>query len=59
MKYACKECRRVSNQERCYYCNKDCSNDWGGLLIIIDPENSVIAKKSGYTAVGKYALKVR
>ena len=60
MKYACKECRRVMAEERCFYCKKDTgTTDWGGLLIIIAPENSNIAKKTGYTAVGKYALKVR
>ncbi|MHC1598722.1 MAG: transcription elongation factor subunit Spt4 [Candidatus Methanofastidiosia archaeon] len=60
MKYACKECKRVMAQKECYYCKKESgSNDWGGLLIIIDPENSEISERSGYTVPGKYALKIR
>jgi RNA polymerase subunit RPABC4/transcription elongation factor Spt4 len=60
MKYACKECRLDIADKDCYYCKKEYgTSDWGGLLIIIDPTNSVIAKKTGYTSVGKYALTVR
>ncbi|HHN81813.1 MAG TPA: transcription elongation factor Spt4 [Methanomicrobia archaeon] len=60
MKYACKECRRVLSQKECYHCKKDSTtNDWGGLLIVIDPDNSRIAQETGFTTPGKYALKIR
>jgi DNA-directed RNA polymerase subunit E" len=35
------------------------SDDWTGLVIIIDPENSEIAKKMNIKNPGKYALRVR
>jgi len=60
MKFACKECRRVLNSKECYFCKKESGeSDWGGLLIIINPENSKIAQETGYTSPGKYALKIR
>jgi DNA-directed RNA polymerase subunit E" len=35
------------------------SNDWSGMVIIIDPERSEIAKKIDVKLPDKYALKVR
>jgi DNA-directed RNA polymerase subunit E" len=35
------------------------SEDWSGLIIILDPEKSEIAKKLGVKAKGKYAVRVR
>lgn len=35
------------------------SDDWAGYTIVIDPDNSEIAKRLNITKPGKYALKVR
>jgi DNA-directed RNA polymerase subunit E" len=35
------------------------SDDHSGVIIIIDPENSAIAKLMKVTKKGRYALKVR
>ncbi|HPR41834.1 MAG TPA: transcription elongation factor subunit Spt4 [Candidatus Methanofastidiosa archaeon] len=60
MKFACKECRRVLTTKECYFCKKESGeSDWGGLLIVIDPERSNISKETGYKVPGKYALKIR
>jgi len=60
MKFVCKECRRVLSSKECYFCKKESGvSDWGGLLIIINPENSKIAQETGFTSPGKYALKIR
>jgi RNA polymerase subunit RPABC4/transcription elongation factor Spt4 len=35
------------------------SDDFGGLLIVFDPEKSAIAKSMNIKEKGRYALKVR
>jgi len=35
------------------------SDDYSGLLIVLDPENSAIAKAMNVREKGRYALKVR
>ena len=35
------------------------SNDWTGLIILLDVENSEIAKKINAKSSGKYAIRVR
>jgi DNA-directed RNA polymerase subunit E" len=37
----------------------DLSEDFSGLIIILDPEDSEIAQKLNVTRAGQYALKVR
>lgn len=34
------------------------SNEWSGLIIIITPDRSQVAKTLGITKPGRYALKV-
>jgi len=34
------------------------SNEWSGLVIIINPEKSQVAKTLSITKAGRYALKV-
>jgi DNA-directed RNA polymerase subunit E" len=34
------------------------SGEWSGLIIIISPEHSQVAKTLGITKAGRYALKV-
>ncbi len=59
---ACKDCNRVlsAKAELCPICKKaNFSDEWHGLVVIIDPKNSIMAEKLGINAPGKYALKVR
>ena len=57
---ACKTCRFVSNGSICPNCkSSNLSDDWSGLVVIVDPAASEVAKKMGIKAAGKYALRVR
>nr|MDO8134881.1 transcription elongation factor subunit Spt4 [Candidatus Njordarchaeum guaymaensis] len=39
--------------------SSDFSNDYQGLVIIMDPNASIVARKLGVTKEGWYAIKVR
>lgn len=57
---ACRECHRIVEGQVCPVCgNNTLTEDWTGYVVIIDPENSEIAKKMKVETPGKYALKVR
>ena len=57
---ACKNCRFISNGSVCPNCKStNLSDDWSGLVVIVDPANSEVAKRMGITAAGRYALRVR
>ncbi|WP_292466763.1 transcription elongation factor subunit Spt4 [Methanolobus sp.] len=56
----CRECHRIINGQTCSICgSSNLSADWSGMVIIIDPERSEIAKKMDVRVADKYALKVR
>ncbi|ADE36019.1 transcription elongation factor subunit Spt4 [Methanohalophilus mahii] len=56
----CMDCHRLVSGQECPVCGTtNLSKDWSGLLVIVDPEKSEIAKKIGVTIPDKYALKVR
>jgi len=59
MMRACKECLRLSEEERCPACNTGTSQYWSGYLAILEPEKSQIALKMELITPGQYALKVR
>ncbi len=57
---ACKNCRFISNGPVCPNCKStNLSEDWSGLVVIMDPSNSEVAKRMGIKAAGRYALRVR
>jgi DNA-directed RNA polymerase subunit E" len=57
---ACKNCRMISAGPVCPNCKStNLSDDWTGLVIVIDPNNSEIAKKMVIKIPGKYAIRVR
>jgi len=57
---ACRKCKRVTTGKQCPICGEqDLTPHWRGLVIIINPEKSEIAKQMGIEIPGKYALKVR
>jgi DNA-directed RNA polymerase subunit E" len=38
--------------------SSDLTPDWQGIILVVNPEESKIAKTLGITAKGKYAIKV-
>jgi DNA-directed RNA polymerase subunit E" len=57
---ACKNCKFISKGSVCPNCKStNLSDDWSGLVVIMDPANSEVAKRMGITAPGRYALRVR
>lgn len=56
---ACRICKYVTIAKVCQACRStDLSPDWSGIVIVVDPENSQIARTLGITKKGKYALRV-
>jgi DNA-directed RNA polymerase subunit E" len=57
---ACRTCKNISNESICPVCKgNEFSDDFSGLLIVLDPENSLLAEKLETTESGSYALKIR
>ncbi|RLI09880.1 DNA-directed RNA polymerase subunit E'' [Candidatus Bathyarchaeota archaeon] len=57
---ACRTCKIITEENVCPICKStDLSDDFSGLLIILDPENSQLAKKMEIDREGRYALKIR
>lgn len=57
---ACKNCKFISNGPICPNCKStNLSDDWSGLVVIMDPSASEVAKRMGIKAAGRYALRVR
>lgn len=56
---ACKKCRRIVEGDVCPVCKEaNLTASWKGFLLILDPNNSELAKKLDITLPGKYALKL-
>jgi DNA-directed RNA polymerase subunit E" len=56
---ACRKCKGLSAGKVCPICNStDLSTTWAGLIIILDPEKSEVAKTLNIVKSGRYALKV-
>jgi len=57
---ACRNCSYLTTETTCPNCKSTSfSDDYSGLVILFDPENSAIAKAMKATKKGRYALKVR
>jgi len=57
---ACRECNYLTTETVCPNCKSTSfSDDYSGLVVILDPENSAIAKAMKATKKGRYALRVR
>ena len=56
---ACTVCKMISNGDQCPNCGSPTSDNWSGLLIIIDPEESELARELNITTPGEYCLRVR
>ena len=56
----CMNCKIYYEGEKCPICKKtNPANAHYGMIIVINPEKSFLAKKAGINIAGKYALKVR
>lgn len=58
---ACKVCRFISKgQHKCPACGSEKLTDrWSGLLYIVNPDVSEVAKKLGLKVPGRYAAKIK
>jgi len=59
---ACLKCKLLvpTRVQVCPNCgSRDFSDDWEGMVIIVDPEKSLIAKVYKIDKPGRYAIKVR
>ena len=56
---ACTVCKMLSSKERCPACGNPTSDNLSGLLIITDPEESVLARELNIQIPGEYCLRVR
>ncbi len=57
---ACPTCHSLTKDSICPKCRASgLSDDYSGLVVIYDPEESTIAKAMNIKEKGRYALKVR
>lgn len=56
---ACRKCKTLTTEKVCPNCGStELSEEWSGLVIIINPEKSQVARTLNITKQGRYALKV-
>ena len=56
---ACRKCKCINTGKICRVCHSsDLSPDWSGIILVVDPQNSQIARSLGIEKQGKYALRV-
>jgi DNA-directed RNA polymerase subunit E" len=57
---ACRTCKNISEDSICPVCRgSEFSDDYSGLLIVLEPDNSLLAEKLETNEPGAYALKIR
>jgi len=57
---ACANCHFITKENVCPRCKSTSfSDDYGGLVVVFNPETSAIAKAMNIKEKGRYALKVR
>jgi DNA-directed RNA polymerase subunit E" len=57
---ACTNCHFITKENVCAKCKStNLSEDYSGIVVMFDPENSSIAKAMKIKKKGRYALKVR
>ena len=57
---ACRYCKNINEETVCPVCkNTEFSDDYSGLLVVLDADNSILAEKLDTNASGNYALKIR
>ena len=58
---ACKECRYIIHtpDKTCPKCGGELSEKFSGMVLVLDPEKSEIAKLLELNAAGTYAIRVK
>jgi DNA-directed RNA polymerase subunit E" len=57
---ACRNCKNITEENVCPVCKgTEFSDDYSGILVVLDPENSILAEKLEAKEPGTYALKIR
>ena len=57
---ACGNCLFITKENVCPKCRStSLSEDFGGIVVVFDPESSAVAKAMKIKDKGRYALKVR
>ncbi len=57
---ACRNCHLITHKDYCPKCKTHTlSDDYSGIIIVLDPEKSQLAKRLNIDVPGKYALRVR
>jgi DNA-directed RNA polymerase subunit E" len=57
---ACTNCHFITKENVCPKCKStSLSEDFSGIVIMFEPESSVIAKVMSIKEKGRYALKIR
>ena len=57
---ACKVCRRLVKGNVCPIDkSSDLTRSWRGVVVVVNPENSEIAKEAGLTSPGRFAVKIK
>jgi DNA-directed RNA polymerase subunit E" len=57
---ACANCHFITKENVCPKCRStSLSEDFGGIVVVFDPESSAVAKAMKIKDKGRYALKVR
>ncbi len=58
---ACRECRYIvqTKEKVCPKCQGELSDKYSGMVVILDPERSEVAKLVGVNVVGNYAIRVK
>ena len=60
MSRACRNCKIIIEENICPICRgTDLSDDYSGLLVVLEPEGSQMAQKMEIKKEGRYALKIR
>ena len=58
-KKACKICKKLVTGDKCpLHPDAKLVDNWKGRIIILDPEQSELAKKLNVSEAGEYALRV-
>ncbi len=59
MRKACRKCKAIFEGQQCPVCKGNQSSEsWKGRIIVLDLENSEIAKKIKIPSKGEFAIKV-
>ena len=60
MSRACRNCKIIIEENICPICRgTDLSDDYSGLLVVLEPEGSQMAQQMEIKKEGRYALKIR